>query len=99
MAPFVEALVDSTVRPGDAVLDVACGTGFAARAAAAVAGAIGKGEVLQADSLARAPTVGWASPDLVHELTHTSVASAWVPGPKMTVPSSTLSVYHWPPCS
>jgi ubiquinone/menaquinone biosynthesis C-methylase UbiE len=38
MAPFVEALVDSTVRPGDAVLDVACGTGFATRAAAAVAG-------------------------------------------------------------
>ncbi len=39
MAPFVEALVGSTIRPGDAVLDVACGTGFATRAAAAVAGA------------------------------------------------------------
>jgi ubiquinone/menaquinone biosynthesis C-methylase UbiE len=38
MAPFVEALVDSTVRPADAVLDVACGTGFATRAAALVAG-------------------------------------------------------------
>lgn len=34
MAPFVTALVEACVRPGDTVLDVACGTGFAARAAA-----------------------------------------------------------------
>lgn len=38
MAPFVDALIAATVRRGDAVLDVACGTGFATRAAAAVAG-------------------------------------------------------------
>lgn len=38
MAPFVKALVGATVAAGDAVLDVACGTGFATRAAAAVAG-------------------------------------------------------------
>ena len=38
MAPFVEALVTRTVSAGSSVLDVACGTGFATRAAAAVAG-------------------------------------------------------------
>lgn len=38
MAPFVEALVAATARSGRSVLDVACGTGFATRAAAAVAG-------------------------------------------------------------
>ena len=36
MAPFVETLIDATaVHEGDSVLDVACGTGFVARAAAA----------------------------------------------------------------
>lgn len=34
MAPFVAALVERSVSTGDRVLDVACGTGFAARAAA-----------------------------------------------------------------
>jgi SAM-dependent methyltransferase len=35
MAPFVTAILDATApRPGEAVLDVACGTGFVARAAA-----------------------------------------------------------------
>jgi SAM-dependent methyltransferase len=38
MKPFVDVLVASTVRPGDAVLDVACGTGFATRAAARASG-------------------------------------------------------------
>ena len=36
--PFVELLVERTVAPGRSVLDVACGTGFATRAAALVAG-------------------------------------------------------------
>jgi SAM-dependent methyltransferase len=39
MVPFASALVTATVAAGDAVLDVACGTGFATRAAAAIAGA------------------------------------------------------------
>lgn len=38
MAPFVEALVTATVASGQSVLDVACGTGFATRAAATAAG-------------------------------------------------------------
>ena len=38
MAPFVDALVAAVVRFGDAVLDIACGTGFATRAAATAAG-------------------------------------------------------------
>lgn len=38
MAPFVAALVAATVRPGQSVLDVACGTGFATRTAARAAG-------------------------------------------------------------
>lgn len=38
MAPFVQALVAATVEPGSAVLDIACGTGFATRAAATAAG-------------------------------------------------------------
>lgn len=38
MTPFVELLVERTVAPGRSVLDVACGTGFATRAAALVAG-------------------------------------------------------------
>jgi SAM-dependent methyltransferase len=38
MTPFVDALIAATVRRCDAVLDVACGTGFATRSAAAVAG-------------------------------------------------------------
>jgi SAM-dependent methyltransferase len=42
MLPFVEALVSAVVRRDDAVLDVACGTGFVARAAADVVGAGGR---------------------------------------------------------
>ncbi|MFY4720325.1 class I SAM-dependent methyltransferase [Streptomyces sp. LaBMicrA B280] len=43
MAPFVAALLDA-VRPGpgESVLDLACGTGFAARAAAALVGPTGR---------------------------------------------------------
>ncbi len=39
--PFVEALIEAVVRPGQKVLDIACGTGFATRAAARVVGADG----------------------------------------------------------
>lgn len=38
MGPFANTLVGSVVALGDAVLDVACGTGIATRAAAAIAG-------------------------------------------------------------
>lgn len=38
MAPFVQALVSATVTAGTSVLDVACGTGFATRAASSAAG-------------------------------------------------------------
>ncbi|MGW2492722.1 class I SAM-dependent methyltransferase [Streptomyces sp. NPDC001606] len=43
MAPFVTALLDAAdLNPGDTVLDLACGTGFAARAAAALTGPAGR---------------------------------------------------------
>lgn len=41
MDPFADKLVASSVAAGDAVLDVACGTGFATRVAATAAGANG----------------------------------------------------------
>lgn len=42
MKPLVQQLVDAVVAPGQAVLDVACGTGFASRAAAVVVGDSGR---------------------------------------------------------
>ncbi len=42
MGPLVQRLVDAVVSSGDAVLDVACGTGFASRSAAAVVGVAGR---------------------------------------------------------
>ncbi|MGW3915772.1 class I SAM-dependent methyltransferase [Streptomyces sp. NPDC005070] len=43
MAPFVEAILDAVdLYPGAKVLDLACGTGFAARAAAARVGPAGR---------------------------------------------------------
>ncbi len=38
MAPFVDVLVEGAVKKGHSVLDVACGSGFAARAAYKIAG-------------------------------------------------------------
>jgi ubiquinone/menaquinone biosynthesis C-methylase UbiE len=66
MAPFVEALVDAAVTgTGASVLDVACGTGFAARAAMARVGPAGRvvgidinrGMLEVAESLA--PEIEW----------------------------------------
>ena len=42
MAPFVEALVGAAVLKDEAILDVACGTGFAARAASKIVGSGGR---------------------------------------------------------
>lgn len=42
MKPFADALVNSAVTPGDAVLDVACGTGIATRQAAKLLGDVGR---------------------------------------------------------
>jgi len=42
MAPFVARLVESSVRPRDQVVDVACGTGFASRAVAQAVGDNGR---------------------------------------------------------
>lgn len=42
MEPFADALVSAVVTRGDAVLDVACGTGIAARSVAKVLGGVGR---------------------------------------------------------
>lgn len=60
MAPFVEAVIAAAeIRPGHAVLDVACGTGLAARRVAEVAGRTGRvaGLDLNAGMLAIARTL------------------------------------------
>lgn len=64
MRPFVDALVAASVRPGDAVLDVACGTGFAARAAAEAVGVGGSvvGADINGGMLAMAASAPHASP-------------------------------------
>ncbi len=41
MKPFIAALLAAVVRPGQRVLDVACGTGFATRAASSIVGSGG----------------------------------------------------------
>lgn len=43
MAPFIKAVIEAaSIRPGDAVLDVACGTGLSTRAAALAVGSAGR---------------------------------------------------------
>ena len=59
MQPFVDALVTIGVQSGDAVLDVACGTGFATRAASKIVGSEGRvvGSDVNSSMLAMAQTV------------------------------------------
>lgn len=61
MAPFVDAMVAASVNPGDSVLDVACGTGFATRSAARVAGPSGRvvGSDVNPGMVAMARSVPW----------------------------------------
>jgi len=66
MAPFVSAVVTQAASPGDNVLDVACGTGFATRAAARVVGESGSvvGTDLNAGMLTMARTVPFEGIDI-----------------------------------
>jgi SAM-dependent methyltransferase len=59
MAPFIEVLVGATVMSGQSVLDVACGTGLATRAAATAAGsgALVEGSDLNPAMLAQAQVI------------------------------------------
>lgn len=68
MAPFVEALVNASVSKGDTILDVACGTGFAARAASEIVGLSGRvvGSDLNPGMVAMAASVPHNSDCEVH---------------------------------
>lgn len=59
MEPFVDGLVTAGVRSGETVLDVACGTGFATRAASEKVGPAGRvvGSDLNQNMLAMAQSV------------------------------------------
>jgi ubiquinone/menaquinone biosynthesis C-methylase UbiE len=61
IAPFVDAMVATSVNQGDAVLDVACGTGFAARTAARAVGPSGRvvGSDINPGMVAMAKSVPW----------------------------------------
>ena len=61
MAPFVDAMVAAGVKEGDAVLDIACGTGFATRSAARSAGPSGYvvGSDINAGMVEMARSVPW----------------------------------------
>lgn len=67
MDPFAEALVESSVISGDTVLDVACGTGIATRAAAAIVGDLGRvvGSDINAAMLDLAASISRTSGDSI----------------------------------
>lgn len=80
MQPFVAALVEAAVGPGDRVIDVACGTGFATRAAAAAAGAAGAVAGVDVNpEMIGAATAGLAPGD---------AAVDWIHASAMTLPWS-----------
>ena len=67
MIPFAEALVESSVVSGDAVLDVACGTGMATRVAAVTVGDMGRvvGSDINAAMLDLAASISKTSGDRI----------------------------------
>ena len=70
MVPLAEALVNRGVRPGDAALDVACGTGIATRIAAEVAGPTGSviGADINADMVTFARSVPFEGAGIAWDL-------------------------------
>jgi SAM-dependent methyltransferase len=79
MHPFVDALVSAVVGRDDAVLDVACGTGFVVRAAADGVGAAGRvvGADVNGGMLAVAREVSHAYPCPVEWIEASALALPW----------------------
>jgi SAM-dependent methyltransferase len=79
MRPFVDALVSAVVKRDDAVLDVACGTGFVVRAAADAVGAGGRvvGVDINPGMLAEARDVPHVFPCPVEWIEASALALPW----------------------
>ncbi len=77
MAPFVEALVEACVSPGQRVLDVACGTGFATRAASRAAAPDGR--VVGSD-------INAAMLETAQRVAHVGPAIDWQPASALDLP-------------